>query len=112
ELVLAGVGGDSNELSRREHVAGEGRQGGDPDSDRRRRVLAAVEALLTQLLFGLAGAAREVLDDFAREAGRQAAPGFGQEIDKQLFRRRDGADGDLASTRDANTLPVRVASGR
>ncbi len=111
EPVLAVVGGDADQLGQVEDVAREGRLAGDPHPDRRLLGLAREHALRAHLLFRLARAPRQFVDDLARQPRRQAGPGIGQEIDVQPLGRGHRVDRHLAGERDAQALAVGIAAG-
>ena len=81
-----------------------------PHPDRRRLLLARDRALLAHFLFGVAGAAREVLDHLTRQPGRQSGPAVGQEIDVQPLAGGHGVHCHLARQRDTDALAVGIAA--
>ena len=69
----------------------------------------AAQPLLAQLAFGLARAAGELLDHLLRQAGLQAGPGLGQQIDEQPLAGGHRIDLHLARERDADRGAVGIA---
>ena len=111
EPVLGVVGGNAGELRQVEDVAGEGRLADDAHAQRLQLGLARERALRPHLLFRIARAPRQLVDDLARQARRQAGPGVGQEIDEQPLGRGHRVDRHLARERDADAPAVGVAAG-
>ena len=99
DIVGAAIGGNRDHLRKFEHVTREGRLGRDPYA--RRHVIAFGHiALRADRAFRQARTARQFLDHLFRQAGRQALPGVGQQIDIEPLARRHRIDDRLAAERD------------
>ena len=100
----------ADELRQIEDIAREGRLGDDLHPDRRHLALLRQHALLAHAALRIAGAARELLDDVARQAGRQSAPVLRQEVDEHPLAGVHLIHRHLAGERDTDAFAVGIAA--
>ena len=112
ELAIGAFRHDVGRVRHFEHITGEGRLAGDLDPDHRRLLLFRGQLLLTQLPFGLARAARKLVDHLLRQAGQDAGPGLRHQIDIKPFDGPDRVDFHRARQRDADRFAVGIVPRR
>ena len=112
QLAVVQDRGDADAIRHLEHEAHESRLHQSAHPDRRALLRQRFGALQAQRPLGGARPLGELADDFDRQARRRAAPGVGQEIDKDPLAGDHGVDGRPARQRQPDRRAVGVAPRR